>query len=214
MKTHQLSSELVLKKTLCFGLIVVCCVALCGSICFAKKSSLQEPIPIDLQRVIDRYDLGVVADAPPGVTPLAVDSASELEAVLSEIDAPRLTRPFELSPEIGGMFLESGLTCLYYHWRTTGFYPYQYNLAANVYVQNYGSFTWIDHISSVRFYLSGIVLGAYLKDIWTDSAIDPSNAQRATVSGGATECWYVMIKEVLTYYQKAVYMYRVVDIVQ
>ena len=191
-------------------LLLVCGVVLCAGAGVAAQARLHQLTP-ELAAAIEKYGLHVVDQIPPGVKPVTVTSVAQLEQLLESIDA--FSAQAAVASLSAGTVVRpmSGWICRHYHWNSGGF-PYQYNLDANVYVQNYGSFTWIDRISAVRFYLSGVTLGVYLKDVWIDSAIDPSNHQSATISGGATECWYIVLKGLLTYYERPVWMYRDIDV--
>jgi hypothetical protein len=191
---------------------LVCGAVLCVTGGLAGEPRSLGPAP-ELAAAIEAYGLQVVDHVPPGITPVIVSSVSQLERVLGSRNAVCTGVPTESSWDAGVVRAESGMMCRHYHWRAGGF-PYAYNLDANVYIQNYGSFTWIDHISSVRFYLSGITLGVYLKDIWTDSAIDPSNHQCAIISGGGTECWYIILKDLITYYERPCWIERYINIGQ
>jgi hypothetical protein len=189
--------------------LLVCGVVLCAGASVAAGTKSHQVTP-ELAAVIEAYGLRVVDRSPEGVKPVSVASVAQLEQLLESIDAAgqAVVGSLSVGPVVRPM---SGWICRPYHWRSGGL-VYQYNLDANVYIQNYGSFTWIDHISAVRFYLSGVTLGVYLTDVWTDAAIDPSNHQCATVSGGATECWYIILKGVLTYYERPCAMYRDIDV--
>jgi hypothetical protein len=138
---------------------VACALGLFATAALAGQSSAHRTARADLEGIIADYGLLVIAKAPPGVNPVTVASAAELQGLLDSIGGGTAREGFLASStqDAKGFALTSGGTLLRrYHWRSGGG-PYWYNLDANVYIGSYGSFTWIDRISSVNFYLSGLV---------------------------------------------------------
>jgi len=162
--------------------------------------------------VIEHYGLSIADEVPAHVSPLRASSARELEGLLLRLGAaPAPSSNMESAPQT--LTATAGTILRSYKWREGGPIWYE-NLAANVYIDSYGSFTWISSISAVRFYISGFTLGLDLEDVWTDAEVDAHNGQRAYISGGGTIEAYIVIPDAIVFYTFAVDMYRTVDIAQ
>jgi hypothetical protein len=189
---------------------LVCCAA-CVVTALASDAKKAE-ISQEMRDIITRYGLTVVDRVPPGVKALTASTPAELESLLMSVDA-RVDTSLALQSSGATLSATIGTNCRPYHWRQGGLLWYE-NLAANVYIDSYGSFTWISSIGAVRFYITGFTVGLDLNDVWTDWQIDPHNGQCATISGGGVIDMFILIPEAIVFRTFAVEMYRFVNIAQ
>jgi len=203
-----------MSRTVARALVVLACsLGLCGVGGFAVQSRLDR-LPPEWRAAIVAYGLTVVDRAPVGVRPITVTSLSDLQQAMEAIRAPRTQVASDPATDTSlVMTLSGGTICRRYHWADSGAFFFSFNLDATVYVSNYGSFTWIDHMGNVRVYLSGFHLGAALTDPWTESYIGPDNAQCAWISGGGTIEYYIVFQGILTVWASPEALYEYINVV-
>jgi|GEM_PF-1819276 hypothetical protein len=176
--------------------------------CVGYADNSDKGIGTDWDSVVNRYNLIIALHVPDGVTPLHVNTRTDLIEVLDSFQCKSREIIYVNLPAISGLSLTSKSTTidivhLHEYYVCNPVWQTKFNLWADIYRACSGSFHWIDSVHNERVGLTDLHPFITLSNTWTDHYIYP-NQQSARISGGGILDYYLWIQGLLVYYSEPV----------